>query len=74
MEAFFLSIAALFALLVLATALCVALRFGITSRVAPSSGVGDEFVQPRQHVAAGALVVSLAALFSVALMFAIMAR
>ena len=75
MEAFFLSIASLFALLVLATALCVALRFGVTSRVAPSSGgVGEEFVQPRRHIMAGALAASLVVLFSVTLLFAMMAH
>ncbi len=74
MEAFFLSIVSLFALLVLATALCVALRFGVASRVAPSAGVGDEFVQPRRHLFAGMLVVSLVLLFSVTLLFAVMAR
>jgi hypothetical protein len=74
MEAFFLSIASLIALLVLATALCVALRFGVASRVAPSSGVGDEFVQPRRHIMAGALAASLVVLFSVTLMFAMMAH
>ena len=74
MEAFFLSIASLIALLVLATALCVALRFGVASRVAPSSGVGEAFVQPRRHVLAGALVASLVVLFSVTLLFAVMAH
>ncbi|HLV99774.1 MAG TPA: hypothetical protein VKT82_13975 [Ktedonobacterales bacterium] len=71
MEAFFLSIASLFALLVLATALCVVLRFGITSRVAPSSGVGEEFMQPRRHILAGALTAGLVVLFSVTLLFAV---
>ncbi len=74
MEAFFLSIASLFVLLVLATALCVALRFGVTARVAPSAGVGDEFVQPRRHLFAGTLAVGLVVLFSVTLLFAVMAH
>ena len=74
MEAFFLSIASLFALLVLATALCVALRFGIASRAASSSGVGEAFVQPRRPILAGALTAGLVVLFSVTLLFAVMAR
>jgi hypothetical protein len=74
MEAFFLSIVSLLALVVLATAVCVALRFGIASRVAPSSGVGEEFIQPRRHLFAGTLTVGLVLLFSVTLLFAVIAH
>ncbi|HEY7355758.1 MAG TPA: hypothetical protein VH590_04795 [Ktedonobacterales bacterium] len=74
MEAFFLSILSLLALLVLATAVCVALRFGTASRVAPSSGVGQEFIQPRRHLFAVTLTVGLVLLFSVTLLFAVIAR
>lgn len=74
MAAFFLSIASLIALLVLATALCVALRFGVTSRVSPSSGVGEEVVQPRRPLFAGVLAVSLVVLFSITLLFAVMSH
>jgi hypothetical protein len=73
MEAFFLSIVSLLALLVLATAVCVALRFGTASRVAPSPVVSDEFIQPR-HLFAGTLTVGLVLLFGVTLMFAVIAH
>ncbi len=80
MEAFFLTIASLVALLVMATAVCVALRFGLTQRVAPSSGVGEEFTEfteftrPRRHVFVGPLMLSLALLFSVTLLLAVISR
>ncbi|HEY7347407.1 MAG TPA: hypothetical protein VH599_03740 [Ktedonobacterales bacterium] len=73
MGAFFLSIATLVALLVMATAVCVALRFGIAQRIAPSSVAGDEFTQPR-HISAGTLVAGLALLFGVTLLFAVMSH
>lgn len=72
MEAFFLSIVSLFALLVMATAVCVALRFGIAPRVAPSPVVGDEFMQPRRHIFVRTLTVSLILLFGVTLLLAVM--
>jgi hypothetical protein len=74
MEAFFLSIALLFALLVMATAVCVAIRSSVMPRVAPSSFVGDEFVQPRRRAFAGTLAVGLVVLFSITLLFAVVTR
>jgi hypothetical protein len=74
MEAFFLSIASLFALLIMATALCVALRYRVAPRIAPSTGVGDEFLPPRRHLFAGTLAVGLVLLFGVTLLFAVMSR
>lgn len=73
MEAFFLSIASLLALAVLATAVCVALRSGVAQRVVPSSlAEGDEYTQPRRHLFAGTLTIGLVLLFSVTLLFAVM--
>ncbi len=74
MEAFFLSVTTLVALSVLATAVCVALRFGITPRVAQSSGGSEEFTQPRRSISAGTLVVGLLFLFTVTLLFAMLSR
>ena len=75
MEAFFLSILSLFALAVLATAICVALRSGIAPRVVPSSFVeGDRFVQSRRHLFAGTLTIGLVLMFAVTLLFAVMAH
>ncbi|HEU5370061.1 MAG TPA: hypothetical protein VFU69_16440 [Ktedonobacterales bacterium] len=74
MEAFFLSIVSLLALVVLATAVCVALRFGTASRVAPSPVASDEFIQSRRHLFAGTLTVGLVLLFSVTLLFAVIAH
>jgi hypothetical protein len=74
MTAFFLSIASLFALLVMATAICVALRFGIAPRAASSSLAGNEFAQPRRHLFAGTLAAGLVLLFSVTLLLAVMSR
>ena len=77
MEAFFLSIASLFALLVIATAICVALRFGGTQRAATSSeqlSSQEEYLErPRRHFGSP-LVLSLILLFSVTLAFAVITR
>ncbi len=72
MAAFFLSITSLFALAVVATAICVALRSGVGARVAASPAEGNEVVQPRRHVLAGTLTVGLVVMFSVTLLFAVM--
>jgi hypothetical protein len=75
MEAFFLSITSLFVLAALATAICVALRSGVTARArvaAASPAEGDEMVQPRRHPLAGMLTVGLVVMFGVTLLFAMM--
>lgn len=74
MAAFFVSIATLFALLVLATAACVALRFRAVPPLAPSAVVGEEFPPTRRHFLGGTLAVGLMLLFSATLLFAVIVR
>ena len=77
MIAFFLSIALLFVLLVIATAICVALRFGGTQQEAPSADISSsqkEYVERHRRHFGGPLALSLILLFSVTLVFAIIAR
>jgi hypothetical protein len=77
MIAFFLSIMVLLVLLVIATAICVALRFGGTQQEAPSSDISasqEEYLErPRRHFG-GPLALSLILLFSVTLVFAVITR
>lgn len=78
MIAFFVSITVLFVLLVIATAICVALRFGgtqrgISSSETPSSQERDYLERPRRHFG-GPLALSLILLFSATLVFAVITR
>ncbi len=77
MVAFFLSIMALLTLLVIATAICVALRFGSTRQEVRFSEVPvsqEEYMeQPRRHFS-GPLALSLILLFSLTLVFAVITR
>lgn len=74
MEAFFLSIATLFALLVLATVICVMLRFGPTQRAVTFYQGSEHLAQPRHHFSGGTLVLGLVLLFCVTLLLAIINR
>jgi hypothetical protein len=74
MEAFFLSIVSLLALLVIATAICVMLRFGITQRVVSSYQGIDHLAQPRSHLLGGTLALGLIVVFSLTLLLAVMSR
>lgn len=77
MIAFFLSITLLFVVLVISTAICVALRFGGTQREAASSeepSSQEEYLaRPRRHFG-GPLALSLILLFSVTFVFAVITR
>ncbi len=74
MEAFFLSITTLFAFLVVVTAICMLLRFGMPPRAASSYQGTHHLAQPRHHLFGGALTLGLLLLFGATLMLAIVTR
>ena len=75
MEAFFLSITALFAFLIVVTALCVLLRFGTSQRAAAYEDQGmGRLAHSRHHLVSGTLAVGLVLLFSATLLVAILSK
>jgi putative exporter of polyketide antibiotics len=74
MEAFFLSVIALLAFLVIVTALCTLLRFGATQHpVSSYEGVGH-LAQRRHHLLGATLALCLSVVFVVTLLLAVVNR
>jgi hypothetical protein len=74
MEAFFLSVIALLAFLVVVTALCTLLRFGATQHpVSTYEGIGH-LAQRRNHLLGGTLALCLVLVFGVTLLLAVVNR
>ena len=74
MEAFFLSIIALLAFLVVVTAICTLLRFGVTHHsMSAYEGIGH-LTQHRHHLLGGTLAVCLVFVFAVTLLLAVVNR
>ena len=74
MEAFFLSVIALLAFLVIVTALCTLLRFGATQHPFTSyEGVGH-LAQRRHHLLGGTLALFLVLVFAATLLLAVVNR
>ena len=73
MEAFFLSVIALLAFLVIVTALCTLLRFGAQHPVSSYEGVG-RLAQRRHHLLGGTLAVCLVLVFAATLLLAVVNR
>jgi putative exporter of polyketide antibiotics len=74
MEAFFLSVIALLAFLVIVTTLCTLLRFGANQHpIASYEGVGH-LAQRRHHLLGATLALCLSVVFIVTLLLAVVTR
>lgn len=74
MEAFFLSIIALLAFLVIVTAICTLLRFGVSQHHISSYESVGRLTQRRHHLLGGTLALYLVLVFAVTLLLAVVNR